>query len=444
MSRKKWLAVVPIAALVLTACGGNDNTTTEPADTTEETDVTTEETDVSTEETEETTEETTTEEGETEEEAAPVRADADLVIWADDTRRPVMEEFAARFEEEQGLSVAVQEVAFGDILDNVTLQAPAGQGPDIFIGAHDWLGSLVDNGIASPLDLGAAADEYVDVAVQAFAYEGTNYGLPYGTENIALVRNTELAPDPVETIDEMVEVGLAAVESGDADIPVGWQQPDVYHNYFVVTGSGGYVFGQNEDGSYNADDLGIDSEGGLAGAELFGDLADQGFVNQDVTYDVMIESFSTGRAPFAVTGPWALPEFADIDYVIEALPTIDGTPGGPFVGVQGFYVSAFSEAELAARTFVLDFMGTDEAQQAMFDADPRIPAKTSVFEQVSDDPAVAGFGEAGANGFPMPSIPEMGSVWEAWEGAYTNIFAGADPSEAFQEAADQIRNLIGL
>ena len=28
---RKWLAVVPIAALVLTACGGND----EPADTTE-------------------------------------------------------------------------------------------------------------------------------------------------------------------------------------------------------------------------------------------------------------------------------------------------------------------------------------------------------------------------------------------------------------------------
>jgi arabinogalactan oligomer / maltooligosaccharide transport system substrate-binding protein len=444
MSRKKWLAVVPIAALVLTACGGNDNTTTEPADTTD----TTEETDVSTEETEEPADTEETEEpaetDETEAVAPIERADADLVIWADDTRRPVLEEFAQRFEEEQGLTVAVQEVAFDDIDDNVIQQAPAGEGPDIFVGAHDWLGGLVESGVVAPLDLAGAEDQYFDVAVQAFSYEGTNYGLPYGTENIALVRNTELAPERPETIDEMIEVGNAAVESGDADIAVGWQQPDVYHNYWVVTGAGGYVFGQNEDGSYNADDVGIDSEESLRAAELFGEMADTGFINQDVTYDVMIDSFASGRAPFAVTGPWALPSFEEVDFVVEALPTVDGNPAGPFVGVQGFFVSAFAENELAARTFVLDFMGTEEAQLEMYEANPRIPAMISAYEQVADDEIVAGFGEAGETGFPMPAIPEMGSVWTAWEDAYTNIFQGVDPSESFQEAADQVRELIGL
>jgi arabinogalactan oligomer / maltooligosaccharide transport system substrate-binding protein len=442
MSRKKWLAVVPIAALVLTACGDNDTTTDDPTDvTTEETEATTEETEeVTTEETEEAPEEN----GETEEAAPVERADADLVIWADDTRRPVLEEFAQRFEDEQGLSVVVQEVAFDDIDDNVIQQAPAGEGPDIFVGAHDWLGGLVASGVVAPLDLAGAEDQYFDVAVQAFNFDGTNYGLPYGTENIALVRNTELAPERPETLEEMIEVGNAAVEDGDADIAVGWQQPDVYHNYFVVTGAGGYVFGQNEDGSYDADDVGIDSEGGLRAAELFGEMADSGFINQDVTYDVMIDSFANGRAPFAVTGPWALPSFEDVDFVVEPLPTVDGNPAGPFVGVQGFFISAFAENELAARTFVLDFMGTEEAQLEMYEANPRIPAMISAFEQVADDEIVAGFGEAGETGFPMPAIPEMGSVWTAWEDAYTNIFQGVDPVEAFEEAADQVRELIGL
>jgi arabinogalactan oligomer / maltooligosaccharide transport system substrate-binding protein len=441
MSRKKWLAVVPIAALVLTACGGNDNTTPETTDTTEETEVTTEETEepADTEETEE-----PAETDETEEPEATVRADADLVIWADDTRRPVLEEFAQRFEDEQGLTVAVQEVAFDDIDDNVIQQAPAGEGPDIFVGAHDWLGGLVASGVVAPLDLAGAEDQYFDVAVQAFSFDGTNYGLPYGTENIALVRNTELVPEPVETLEEMIEIGNAAVEAGDADIAVGWQQPDVYHNYWVVTGAGGYVFGQNEDGSYDADDVGIDSEGGLRAAELFGEMTDSGFINQDVTYDVMIDSFANGRAPFAVTGPWALPSFEDVDYVVEALPTVDGEPAGPFVGVQGFFISAFAENELAARTFVLDFMGTEEAQLEMYEANPRIPAMISAFEQVQDDEIVGGFGAAGETGFPMPAIPEMGSVWTAWEDAYTNIFQGVDPAEAFEEAADQVRELIGL
>ncbi len=444
MSRKKWLAVVPIAALVLTACGDNDTDTTDDV-TTEETDVTTEETEEVTEETDEVTEETD-ENGETEEEAAVERADADLVIWADDTRRPVLEEFAQRFEDEQGLSVVVQEVAFDDIDDNVIQQAPAGEGPDIFVGAHDWLGGLVASGVVAPLDLAGAEDQYFDVAVQAFSFDGTNYGLPYGTENIALVRNTELAPERPETLEDMIEVGNAAVEDGDADIAVGWQQDpaDVYHNYWVVTGAGGYVFAQNEDGSYDADDVGIDSEGGLRAAELFGEMADSGFVNQDVSYDVMIDSFANGRTPFAITGPWALPDFEDVEYTVEPLPTVDGNPAGPFVGVQGFFISAFAENELAARTFVLDFMGTEEAQLEMYEANPRIPAMISAFEQVADDEIVAGFGEAGETGFPMPAIPEMGSVWTAWQDGYTNIFQGVDPAEAFEEAADQVRELIGL
>jgi arabinogalactan oligomer / maltooligosaccharide transport system substrate-binding protein len=431
-SFRKWLAVVPIAALVLTACGGDDATDEPIEEPTEEAPE------------EEAPEEEAPEEEapEEDEEAAPVRADADLVIWADDTRTPVITPFAERFAEEQGITVAVQEVPFDVIRDNVSIQGPAGQGPDVFIGAHDWLGQLVSDGVVAPLDLGGAADDYLEVATQAFAYDGANYGLPYSIENIALIRNTELAPEPVETIDQMIEVGLAAVEAGDADVPVGWQQPDVYHNYWVVTAEGGYVFGQNEDGSYNADDVGIDSEGGLAAAEVFGDMYGQDFINQDVDYDVMINSFRDGRAPFAVTGPWAVAEFADVDFVVEPLPTVDGGTAAPFVGVQGFMVSSFAENELAARTFVLDFMGSEDAQLELYEAGSRPPALISAYEQVQDDPIVAGFGAAGEAGAPMPAIPQMGSVWEAWTNAYTNILSGNDPVQAFEEAADQVRNLI--
>jgi arabinogalactan oligomer / maltooligosaccharide transport system substrate-binding protein len=434
-SYRKWLAVVPVAALVLTACGGSD----EPVDETEPTEEPVEEA----EEPEEEIEEEPEGDAEEEEEAAPVRADADLVIWADDTRAPVITPFAEAFGEEQGITVAVQEVPFDTIRDNVSIQGPAGQGPDVFIGAHDWLGQLVSDGVVAPLDLAGASGDYLDVALQAFAFDGTNYGLPYSIENIGLVRNTELAPETPETIEDMIEMGLASVEAGDADIPVGWQQNDPFHNYWVVTGAGGYVFGQQDDGSYIADDIGIDSDGGLRAAGLFGDMYDQGFVNPDVTYDVMIDSFSSGRTPFAVTGPWALAEFTDVDYVVEPFPSVDGNAPGPFVGVQGFMVSSFAENELAARTFVLDFMGTEDAQLELFEAGGRPPALSSAYEQVQDDPVVAGFGAAGEDGRPMPAISEMGSVWEAWTNAYTNINSGNDPDAAFQEAADQIRALIG-
>jgi arabinogalactan oligomer / maltooligosaccharide transport system substrate-binding protein len=434
---RSWFAIVPITALVLAGCGDADDP--EPAD---------EPTDEAPADEAEEPEDAEEPEGEGDEEevAGVERADADLVIWADDTRTPVIEPFAEQFAEEQGISVAVQEVPEEDMRDLVSLQAPAGEGPDVFIGAHDWLGQLVEDGVVAQLDLGGGEGDYLDVATQAFNYDGANYGLPYSIENIALFRNTELVPEPVGSLEEMAEIANGLVEDGEAEIPVGWQQPDVYHNYWVVTATGGYVFAQDDDGSYDASDVGIDSEGALEAASVFADLTEQGLLSQDVDYDVMIDTFSRGAAPFAVTGPWAIADFdeGDVEYEIDGLPTVEGGTPAPFVGVQGFMISAFSEQELAARTFVVDFMGTEDAQLELYEAGNRPPALQSAFDQVADDPMVAGFGEAGAEGAPMPAIPQMGSVWDAWTNAYTNILSGQDAESAFEEAAEQVRTLIDL
>jgi maltose-binding protein MalE len=340
----------------------------------------------------------------------------------------------------------VQELAFGDIRDRLIVAGPAGEGPDIIIGAHDWLGQLVAAGVVAPLDVSGVADQFSEAALAAFNYEGQIYGLPYAVENIALIRNTDLVPEAPATFEELVDTALALQEAGTVDTPLALQENgngDPFHNYPIVTALGGYVFGLNDDGSYNPDDLGIDSEGGLAAAQYFSELSEQGVVNVDVTYDIMIEKFNTGQAPFAITGPWALSSFTDVNYVVEPIPPIQGGTPQPFIGVQGFMVSAFAENPLFASTFVLDFMATMDAQLALFEAGGRPPAHIGAFDEVAGgDPNIEGFGQAGQDGYPMPAIPEMGSVWQAWTDAYELIFTGGDPVEAFTNAADQIRTLI--
>jgi maltose-binding protein MalE len=60
-----------------------------------------------------------------------------------------------------------------------------------------------------------------------------------------------------------------------------------------------------------------------------------------------------------------------------------------------------------------------------------------------EDPDLAAFAAAGANGLPMPAIPEMSAVWTAWGNALTCIGQQSeDPAVAFQQAAEQIRNTI--
>jgi arabinogalactan oligomer/maltooligosaccharide transport system substrate-binding protein len=56
---------------------------------------------------------------------------------------------------------------------------------------------------------------------------------------------------------------------------------------------------------------------------------------------------------------------------------------------------------------------------------------------------VAGFGESGAAGIPLPAIPEMSNVWTSLGLAQVNVLRGADPEQEFTAAAEAIRGEIG-
>ena len=50
---------------------------------------------------------------------------------------------------------------------------------------------------------------------------------------------------------------------------------DFYHWYPLFTADGGYAFARNADGSYNPDDMGVDSPGGVKAAETLQKLTDE-------------------------------------------------------------------------------------------------------------------------------------------------------------------------
>jgi arabinogalactan oligomer/maltooligosaccharide transport system substrate-binding protein len=144
-----------------------------------------------------------------------------------------------------------------------------------------------------------------------------------------------------------------------------------------------------------------------------------------------------------IAGPWDLPRLrkSKINYEFSTIPseTQDGTP---FLGAQGFMVSAFSNEPLLAQVFLNEYVATDEAMKMFYDADPRPPAYLP-FAKTLTDPDIVALGEAGTNALPMPTIPQMGAVWSAWANALTLIAQGSDtPENAFKNAAQQIRDAI--
>lgn len=368
---------------------------------------------------------------------------AKLTVWADETRAPIIEEIGKAFTEQYGVEIVVQQMGFGDVRDQLMIAGPAGEGPDILIGAHDWLGQLVINGLLAPLDFGDKEDLFLDAAIQAFTYEGQLYGMPYATENVAFFRNPELVPDAPKTWDEVVEVAAELEAAGTVEQGYVLQPGDPYHFFPIMTAFGGYVFGQNPDGTYNPDDVGIDSEGSIAAAEWLDMMVKEGHLSADVDWEAMHVMFESGEAAMFITGPWSLTRLREsgIPYAISPIP--DATSDGrPFLGVQGFMVNAFSENTLLAQTFLAEFVAAEDTMQALYEADPRPPAFLPLREKI-EDPDMTAFGEAGENGLPMPAIPEMSAVWTAWGDAVTLIFQQQiPPDEAFTNAAQQIRAAI--
>src|SRR5690606_18479410 len=118
-------------------------------------------------------------------------------------REPGMIEASEKYEADTGVTVTVVQKEFGDIRNDFLSLVPTGEGPDITVGAHDWLGSFIVNGVISSIDLADKTSEFSDVSLSAFTWDGQLYGLPTAVESVGLIRNTALAPDPAPaTFDE--------------------------------------------------------------------------------------------------------------------------------------------------------------------------------------------------------------------------------------------------
>ncbi len=367
-----------------------------------------------------------------------------LTVWVDADRAAVLKDAAAAFTKESGVTVKLVQKDFAKIQEEFIAQVPTDKGPDITIAAHDWLGNFVSNGVVQPVELGDTADGYQQVAVTAMSVEGKTYGVPYSVENIALLRNTALAPTAPATYDDMIAAGTAAGTEFPFLVQVG-PESDPYHLYPFQTSFGAPVFGTNADGSYNADDLSIGNAGGEAYAAWLAKEGAAGHLSVNVTGDIAKEKFNAGASPFLITGPWNVPDAqkAGIDVAIDPIPSAGGSLAQPFVGVQGFVVSAKSKNALAANEFLVNYIGSEKVQTELYTVGGRAPALTAAFEAASSDPITAGFGAVAAEAVPMPSIPQMGKVWQFWGVTEAAIITGAgDSTQLWQKMTADIQAAI--
>ncbi len=364
-----------------------------------------------------------------------------LTIWVgNDKGWKGIEQVAQEYARQSGMKVKVQH------FDNAT--APfeeamsAGKGPDIWIWAHDRLGDWIKRGWIAPVTPDSALkQDIVQVAWDGFTQGGKTWGYPISVEAVALLYNKDLVAEPPKTFEEITPLHYKLKTKGVRAI--GWETESAYYSWPLLSANGGYVFQRRIDGSYDARDTGIAHPGAVRGAEFLADLMKNGVLPEGgMSYQDAEDGMKSGKQAMWITGPWAWESLAQakVNFGVAVLPTLNGKPARPFVGVLGAMVTTQSQNKTQAVAFLEQHLLKASGLTAMNRARPfGVPASKTMFWSLYTDPRIRASMDSIYAGRAMPNNTEMTLFWQHLTSALRDINAGDKPRQALEAAANNIR-----
>jgi arabinogalactan oligomer/maltooligosaccharide transport system substrate-binding protein len=376
------------------------------------------------------------------------RRDADdtVVLWHSQSgaERKALEEAAARFNESgPGPRLALVSVPHEAFADKLSSAIPNGNGPDLFIFAHDRIGDWQSAGLIEPLEYfvdEALADRFATFALSAMAYDGSLYGLPLAVKSLALFYRTDQIATPPRTTDELVAIGR-----GRTDRPAGrwglvYENTDLYGHAPWLHGFGGRVFA--DDGRLTLASPEADSA--LRFARALGGPG--GIVPPEVQGALVATLFNEGRAAMAITGPWFVADIRpSVPWAVTSLPVVSATglPAAPFLTAEGVHMSARARDKAAAFA-ALAWLADDAAALARARARQVVPNRAAYRDgEVARDAVLAAFRAQLEHTVPMPATPEMRMVWTPYETALQRVIEqGADPAAVLATTQEEVAGYI--
>ncbi len=363
--------------------------------------------------------------------------DGKLLIWINgDKGFTGLQALGDKFTAELGVPVVVEHPEA--VTDKFQQSAATGDGPDIFIWAHDRFGEWAAAGLIAPVEPSAEAkDGIFDFAWDAVTFDGKVWGYPIAVEAVGLIYNKKLVPTPPATMEE-----IAALQLPEGVKPILWDYNNTYFTMPLLMANGGFAFEKNASGSYDATSTGVNNAGAKQGASLLRKLIDDGVMPSGVDYGVMDAAINKGEVAMVINGPWAWSNLATsgIDFGVAPIPSVGGAPSKSFVGVLAANINAASPNKDIAIEFIENYLLSDEGLKTIND-DVALGAVTdkSFAETLAGDANVAATLANAQAGIPMPSTPAMGKFWAAMGPALASITdKSATVDKALDDAAARI------
>ena len=391
---------------------------------------------------------------------APIFAKNKLVIWVGgDKAYEGIKKVGRQFQEDYEMEVKVETPE--NLTDRFQQSAASGGGPDILFWAHDRFGEWAQSGLLAPIEPSTEFKQEVDeIGWNAMTSKGKIYGYPVSMEAIGLIYNKDILKEPPATFEELFPLSKKLKEQSPPNIlkkdqtkdnkgitTIMWDQIQPYFSMPLLAANGGYVFKQvrpTADG-YDVKETGVNNKGAMTGAKMLVDLIEKGVMPRGVDYGVMESSFNKQKTATMITGPWAWANLdkSGIKYGVAPLPSINGKPARPFVGVWGAALNNASPNKVMAKEFLENYLLTEDGLEVMNDDVPLGAVANINFMQglrIKDQRIDSTYQNV-KQGLIMPNVPEMGKFWSAMESALRNITSGRQKYDvALNSAAKLILN----
>ncbi len=333
-----------------------------------------------------------------------------------------LREVARAFERERGgVRVVLVAQPFGAYASKLESAIPTGNGPDLFIDAHERLPSFRQGELVQPMRAEPSLDDRLEAAhLAVLSDEGRRYGLPIAVKCGALYVNEALVPEVPETLE-----GIAALSLPRGVFPLVMEAESPYwaagvvHAYgaSLLTGEGGW---------------------GLRGAEAEAAVAHllrlvrERTVPEEASGELVPRLFGDGRAATAISGPWLAPDLPEgLRWTVRPLPRVDATgrPMRPFATIESVYLAARARQPEPAQDFARYL--TLEGARVRAVRGRQIVTDRRVWEdpEVARDPFLARFREATDAAIPLPTHPHMRMVWVPALRALRKVLRGASGVE---------------
>ncbi|HOX43903.1 MAG TPA: extracellular solute-binding protein [Myxococcota bacterium] len=340
------------------------------------------------------------------------------------------------------LRVAATFVPSQSFADKLNMTVPRGNGPDVFIFAHDRVGAWADSGIIAPLDgylTPGLLDRFIGKTVDPLRYRRQVWGLPTAFKSAVLYYNKALVPEPPQDTQalEALARGLAGRRAADGQPIFGlvWQASLLYMHAGFLHGFKGRLFDAQQN-------LALDGPENAASLEFVRHLVrDLKLCPEDVDSIKVTSLFNAGRAAMVLNGPWFRAEIDPaVDYGVALMPVLSptGLRARPFVGSEAFLLSA--QARRPAEAFqVMEWLTRDEAARVRMRVGLQSVANLALYQEGPIDPVLAVFREQLEYAEPMLNTPEMGMLWVPFGNAINDVIIGrATPAQALAVAQQQV------